>query len=69
MSGTALNHPLVRNYLCELDLALAALPAEQASELTEQITADPAASDPGPARYVDLHHVPDEKGAARGSTG
>jgi hypothetical protein len=39
MSGTALDHPLVRDYLQELDRALAALPAAQASELTEQITA------------------------------
>jgi hypothetical protein len=38
MSGTALDHPLVRDYLRDLDQALAALPAEQASELTEQIT-------------------------------
>jgi len=39
MSGTALDHPLVRSYLRDLDLALAALPAAQARELTEQITA------------------------------
>jgi hypothetical protein len=39
MSGTALDHPLVRGYLQELDSALAELPAAQASELTEQITA------------------------------
>ena len=39
MSGTALDHPLVRDYLRDLDQALAALPPEQASELTEQITA------------------------------
>jgi hypothetical protein len=39
MSGTALDHPLVRDYLQELDRALTALPAAQASELTEQITA------------------------------
>lgn len=39
MSGTALDHPLVRDYLQELDHALAVLPAAQAAELTEQITA------------------------------
>jgi hypothetical protein len=39
MSGTALDHPLVRDYLRDLGRALAALPAEQATELTEQITA------------------------------
>jgi hypothetical protein len=39
MGGTALDHPLVRDYLRDLDQALAALPPEQASELTEQITA------------------------------
>jgi hypothetical protein len=39
MNGTALDHPLVRAYLRELDQALATLPPAQASELTEQITA------------------------------
>ncbi len=39
MSGTALDHPLVRDYLQELASALGVLPAAQASELTEQITA------------------------------
>jgi hypothetical protein len=39
MSGTALDHPLVRDYLRELDFALALLPAARADELTEQITA------------------------------
>jgi nitrate/nitrite sensing protein/HAAS domain-containing protein len=39
MSGTALDHPLVRGYLRELDAALRGLPAAQASELREQITA------------------------------
>ena len=39
MSGTTLDHPLVRDYLRELDFALALLPAAQAGELTEQITA------------------------------
>jgi hypothetical protein len=39
MSGTALDHPLVRDYLRQLDAALRGLPAAQASELREQITA------------------------------
>ncbi len=39
MPGTALDHPLVRSYLRELDAALAVLPARQAGELREQITA------------------------------
>jgi Nitrate and nitrite sensing len=39
MSGTALDHRLVRAYLRELDAALRGVPAAQARELTEQITA------------------------------
>ena len=39
MSGTALEHPLVRGYLRDLDTALRGLPAAQALELREQITA------------------------------
>jgi Nitrate and nitrite sensing len=39
MSGTALDHRLVREYLRELDTAMRGLPAAQARELTEQITA------------------------------
>jgi hypothetical protein len=39
MTGTALDHPLVRGYLRDLDSAFAALPAEEARELREQITA------------------------------
>jgi hypothetical protein len=39
MSGTALNHRLVRDYLRDLDEALRGLPAGQARELEEQITA------------------------------
>jgi uncharacterized membrane protein len=39
MSGTALDTPLVREYLRELEAAFAQLPAGQASELREQITA------------------------------
>jgi hypothetical protein len=39
MSGTALDHELVRAYLCELDAAIRGLPPERARELKEQITA------------------------------
>jgi hypothetical protein len=39
MSGTALEHPLVRDYLHELDAAFAALPPGRAHELREQIAA------------------------------
>jgi hypothetical protein len=37
MSGTALDHPLIRDYLRELDAAFSASPAGQARELREQI--------------------------------
>jgi hypothetical protein len=39
MSDTALDHRLVRDYLSKLDGALRGLPADQARELTEQISA------------------------------
>lgn len=39
MNGTALDNPLAREYLRELEAALARLPARQASELREQISA------------------------------
>jgi len=39
MSGTALDNPLVREYLRGLKAAFARLPAQQAGELQEQITA------------------------------
>jgi uncharacterized membrane protein len=39
MSGTALEHPLVRVYLRELDRGTRALPATKARELREQIAA------------------------------
>lgn len=39
MTDTALDHPLVRRYLRDLDRALASLPAAQSRELTEQISA------------------------------
>ncbi|MGH3273002.1 MAG: HAAS signaling domain-containing protein [Streptosporangiaceae bacterium] len=38
MSGTALDHPLIRDYLRRLDAALAGSSAGQARELREQIT-------------------------------
>jgi hypothetical protein len=38
MTGTIIDHPLVRDYLRELDVALRVLPAAQARELREQIT-------------------------------
>jgi hypothetical protein len=59
MSGTALDHPLVRDYLQELDSALAVLPAAQASELTEQITAhldDALAPDTGDEEIAAILH-------------
>ena len=37
MSGTALQHPLVRDYLTQLDLALGGLPSAKARELRSQI--------------------------------
>jgi hypothetical protein len=39
MNDTALEHPLIRGYLRELDVALAGSPVGQARELREQITA------------------------------
>lgn len=39
MSGTVLEHPLVRDYLAELDAATRGLPSGQARELREQISA------------------------------
>jgi len=39
MSDTALDHRLVQDYLCELDGALRGVPAAQARELKEQISA------------------------------
>ena len=39
MSGTALDHRLVRDYLRDLDKAMRGLPPAQARELKEQITA------------------------------
>ena len=39
MPGTALDHPLVQQYMRELDAALKALPVQSARELREQLTA------------------------------
>jgi hypothetical protein len=39
MSGTGLDHPLVRDYLAALEAAIRELPAAHARELREQITA------------------------------
>lgn len=39
MSGTALDHRLVRGYLADLDAAMRGLPAAQARDLREQISA------------------------------
>ena len=49
MSGTAFDKSLVREYLRELDTALARLPARQASELEEQIVAHITDALPGDA--------------------
>ena len=38
MSGTSIDHELVRDYLRALDAALRGLPAAQARELKDQIT-------------------------------
>jgi hypothetical protein len=39
LSATALDNPLVREYLHKMDAAFARLPARQGNELREQITA------------------------------
>lgn len=56
MSAFALDNPLVREYVRELDAALARLPAGQASELRDQIIAHIADALP--------HDAPDEEVAA-----
>ena len=38
MTGTITDHPLVREYLHDLDAAMRVLPAAQAREIREQIT-------------------------------
>ena len=79
MSGTALDHRLVRAYLRELDAALRGLPAAQARELKEQITAHlqdalgPQAGDQDVAATLSRPGSPAglaaEAGAASGSSG
>ena len=75
MSGTALDHRLVRDYLRELDAAMRGLPAAQARELKEQITAhlddalEPAADDHEVAatlRPARLSSRPRRRGQSRG---
>jgi hypothetical protein len=79
MSGTVLDHWLVRDYLCELDAAMRGLPPAQAYELKEQITAHlddallPDADDYEVAATLSRLGSPAdlaaEAGAARGSSG
>jgi len=79
MSGTALDHRLVRDYLRELDAAMRGVPAAQARELREQITAHledalrPYAGDQEVAaalrRLGSLADLAAEAGAASGSPG
>jgi hypothetical protein len=79
MSGTALDHRLVRDYLRELDKAMRGLPDTQARELKEQITAhlddalQPAAGDHEVAATLSRLGSPAdlaaEAGAAGGSSG
>jgi len=81
MSGTALDHRLVRDYLCELDTAMRGLPVPpaQARELKEQITAHledalgPDADDQEVAATLSRLGSPAglaaEAGAASGSSG
>jgi hypothetical protein len=59
MSGTALDHPLVREYLAALDAAIRDLPAAHARELREQITAhldDALAADADDDAVADTLH-------------
>jgi uncharacterized membrane protein len=79
MSGTVLDHWLVRDYLSELDAAMRGLPPAQAYELKEQITAHlddalpPDADDYEVAATLSRLGSPAdlaaEAGAARGSSG
>jgi hypothetical protein len=79
MSGSVLDHWLVRDYLCELDAAMRGLPAAQAHELKEQITAhladalQPDAGDYEVAAILNRLGSPadlaSEAGAASGSSG
>jgi hypothetical protein len=79
MNGRALDHRLVRDYLCELDAAMRGLPTAQARELKEQITAHlddalwPDADDQEVAAALSRLGSPAElaaeAGAASGSSG
>jgi Nitrate and nitrite sensing/HAAS len=79
MSGTVLDHRLVRDYLRELDAAMRGLPTVQARELKEQITAHlddalrPDAGDHEVAATLSRLGSPGslaaEAGAASGSSG
>ena len=79
MSGTVLDHRLVRDYLCQLDAAMRGLSAAQADELEEQITAHlddalrPDAGDHEVAATLSRLGSPAslaaEAGAASGSSG
>ena len=79
MSGTTLDHRLVRDYLRELDKAMRGLPDTQARELKEQITAhlddalQPGAGDREVAATLSRLGSPAdlaaEAGAASGSSG
>jgi hypothetical protein len=79
MSGTTLDHRLVRDYLRELDKAMRGLPDTQARELKEQITAhlddalQPGAGDQDVAATLSRLGSPAdlaaEAGAASGSSG
>ena len=79
MSGTTLDHRLVRDYLRELDKAMRGLPDTQARELKEQITAhlddalQPGAGDHEVAATLSRLGSPAdlaaEAGAASGSSG
>jgi hypothetical protein len=79
MSGTALDHRLVRDYLRDLDKAMRGLPDTQARELKEQITAhlddalQPGAGDDEVAATLSRLGSPAdlaaEAGAASGSSG
>ncbi len=78
MSGTALDHRLVRDYLRDLDKAMRGLPDTQARELKEQITAhlDDALQQAGDhevaatlSRLGSPADLAAEAGAASGSSG
>src|SRR5258708_14888284 len=73
MNGTGLDHRLVRDYLRELDAALATLPAARARELRQQITAHldealpPGADDQGVAATLGRLGSPTDVAAEAGA--